>query len=174
MVILFKQLFALLKIINSETGENQISAGLSLGLLLGFAPFFSLQTMLVVLVILLFRVQAAAAFVSGFFFAFIAWLIDPLADILGRPLLASEVLRPLWGTLYNMPIVPLTRFNDSIVMGSFVISVVLLVPSFYTFRWLLRRYRAHVVARLKDSKLWKLVRASSLYQWYAKYDALYR
>ncbi len=173
MLILFKQLFALLKILNSETGENQIAAGISLGLILGFAPFLSLQTLLVILIILIFRVQAGAAFVSGFFFAFIAWITDPLADILGRHILETHALRPLFGTLYNMPIVPLTRFNDSIVMGSFAIALLLVIPAFYFFRWAIRRYRIAVVAKLKNTRWWKVMQSTALYKWYAKYEALY-
>lgn len=173
MLILFKQLFALLKILNSETGENQIAAGLSLGLILGFAPFLSLQTLLVILLILIFRVQAGAAFVSGFFFAFVAWVIDPIADILGQHVLEMHALRPLFGAMYNMPIVPLTRFNDSIVMGSFILSLALLVPGFYLFRWAIRRYRIAVVSKLKNTRWWKVMQSTALYKWYAKYEALY-
>ena len=173
MLILFKQLFALLKILNSETGENQIAAGLSIGLILGFAPFFSLQTLLVILVILMFRVQAGAAFVSAFFFAFIAWTIDPLADFLGRHILETQALRPLFGAMYNMPIIPLTRFNDSIVMGSLAISLLLSIPGFYVFRWAIRRYRVAVLAKLKNTRWWQIMKSTAVYQWYAKYESLY-
>jgi uncharacterized protein (TIGR03546 family) len=173
MIILFKQLFALLKILNSETGENQIAAGISLGLILGFAPFLSLQTLLVILIILIFRVQAGAAFGSAFFFAFIAWIVDPLADVMGRHILENMTLRPLFATLYNMPIVPLTRFNDSIVMGSLAISIVLSVPGFYFFRWAIRRYRNLFLSRIRTTRWWKFMQATTLYKWYAKYEALY-
>jgi len=173
MILLFKQLFGLLKILNSETGETQIAAGMSLGLILGFSPFFSLQTPLVFLIILIFRVQASAAFLAGFFFAFIAWMTDPIADVLGRHILESTSLRPLFGILYNMPIIPLTRFNDSVVMGSFAIAIILTVPCFYFFRWAIRRYRILVVSKLKSTRWWKVMKSTTLYKWYAKYEALY-
>jgi uncharacterized protein (TIGR03546 family) len=173
MVILLKKLFTLLKLLNSETGETQIAVGLSLGLVLGFAPFLSLQTLLVILIILIFRVQAGAAFISGFFFGFVAWISDPLADILGRHILETAPLAPLFTQMYSMPLVPLTRFNDSIVMGSFLLSMLLTIPSFYLFRWAIRRYRITVVARLQKTRWWKLMKSTTLYKWYAKYDALY-
>ena len=38
MTLLLKQLFAFLKVLNSDTGENQVAAGIACGLILGFAP----------------------------------------------------------------------------------------------------------------------------------------
>jgi hypothetical protein len=153
MMLLFKQLFGLLKILNSETGETQIATGMSLGLILGVSPFMSLQTLL--------------------FFTFIAWMTDPLADLLGRQILENTALRPLFATLYTMPIVPLTRFNDSIVMGSFAVALILTLPGFYLFRWMIRRYRVIVVSKLKSTRWWKVMKSTALYKWYAKYEALY-
>jgi len=173
MMLLFKQLFGLLKILNSETGETQIATGMSLGLILGVSPFMSLQTLLVMLIIIIFRIQAGAAFLSGFFFTFIAWMTDPLADLLGRQILENTALRPLFATLYTMPIVPLTRFNDSIVMGSFAVALILTLPGFYLFRWMIRRYRVIVVSKLKSTRWWKVMKSTALYKWYAKYEALY-
>ncbi|MFH0934944.1 MAG: hypothetical protein V1879_07035 [Pseudomonadota bacterium] len=47
MTLLLKQLFALIRLLNSDTGSNQIAAGVACGLILGFAPMLSLQALLV-------------------------------------------------------------------------------------------------------------------------------
>lgn len=67
MTVLLKQLFAFFKLLNSEDGENQLAAGLALGVILGFSPFLSLQTLIVLFLIFLFRIQMGAAFLSAFF-----------------------------------------------------------------------------------------------------------
>lgn len=173
MTILIKQLIALIKLLHSDTGQNQIAAGLAFGVFLGFAPFLSLQTLLVLLVVFLFRVQLGAAFLSAFFFKFVAYLLDPVADPIGRSLLESEPLRPLWTNMYNIPLLPMTRFNNSIIMGSFAISILLCPILFFVFRMLVVKYQVTVVKAVESTKIWKAFKATKLFVWYTKYKDLY-
>jgi uncharacterized protein (TIGR03546 family) len=173
MTLLLKQIFSFFRLLNSETGTNQLASGLALGLLIGFAPFFSIQTLLFFLVVFCFRVQMGAAFLSAFFFKFVAFLIDPLADQAGQVVLEAPMLRPLFVNLYNIPIFPMTRFNNSIVMGSLLISLILVVPAFFLFRRLVIKYRQSVVEKFKETKLWKAFAATKLYNWYTSYEKLY-
>lgn len=48
MTLLLKQIFAFLKLLNSDTGTRELALGLSLGMVLGFSPFLSLQTFVVI------------------------------------------------------------------------------------------------------------------------------
>ena len=173
MTLLLKQLFNFLKLLNSETGTNQIAAGFSIGLILGFSPFLSLQTLIVLILLMTFRIQIGAAFLSAFVFKFVAFLLDPICDSLGRWILENETLRPLFVDLYNMPLVPLTRFNNSIIMGSGLLGFILFIPAYFIFLALVRQYRITVVARIKGTKIWKLMAATSFYKWYAKYQELH-
>ena len=61
MTFLLKQIFGFLQLLNSETGTNQIAAGIACGLILGFAPVFSLQTARVIFLLFFFRIQICAA-----------------------------------------------------------------------------------------------------------------
>lgn len=173
MTLLMKQLFAFFRLLNSDTGHNQLAAGLACGIILGFAPFLSLQTFLVLFLVFFFRIQLGAAFLAAFFFKFVAWLADPLADVIGRAVLETESLRPLFVILYNAPLVPLTRFNNSIVMGSMVMSIVLALPAYFIFKALILKYRKTVVARFEQTKVWKAWKATKFYAWYTTYEKLY-
>lgn len=173
MSLLLKQIFNFFKLLNSDTGTNQLAAGLAIGVVLGFAPIFSLQGILVIFLIFFFRIQMGAAFLSAFFFKLVAYLIDPISDSLGRKVLETEALRPLFVQLYNMPIVPFTRFNNSIIMGSGLLSFILVIPLFFVFRILVVKYRDTVVRRFKSSKIWKAWVSTSFYNWYTKYTQLY-
>lgn len=170
MTILFKQLFGLIKLLNSETGENQIAAGIACGFILGMSPAFSLQTLLVFLCLFVFRVQMGMAFLACFFFKFVAWVFDPAFDAVGSRLLEAGSLQGLWTHLYNMPLVPLTRFNNSIVMGSGVTAIVLSPVVFVVSKKLVIKYRETIVARIKETKLWKALKATSLFGWYVTYE----
>lgn len=173
MTLLLKQIFAFFRLLNSDAEHNQLAAGLACGIILGFSPFLSLQTFLILTLIFFLRIQLGAALLSGFFFKFVAFLIDPLADFAGRFVLEMGVLRPFFVKLYNMPIIPLTRFNDSIVMGSFIIGAILAVPGFFIFRRLIDQYRATVLARFQQTKFWKATKATKFYNWYVTYEKLY-
>lgn len=170
MTFLLKQIFQLFKMLNSETGTNQIASGLALGFALGMSPFLSLQGILILLLMIIFRVQFGAATLSAFFFAFIAYLLDPVFHIVGEKILYADDLQGLWTTLYNMPLVPLTRFNNTVVMGSGAVGLVLFIPLFFLFKKLILTYRTTVVARFKDTKVWKSFQLTSFYKWYCTYD----
>ena len=170
MTILLKQLFGLMKLLNSETGQNQIAAGIAAGFILGMTPAFSLQTLLVFLCLFVFRIQMGMAFLAAFFFKFVAWAIDPVFHMVGSAALEAPALYGLWTSLYNLPIVPLTRFNNSIVMGSGIVTVLLSPIVFFVGRSLVVKYRETVVAKLKETKAWKMLKATSLYNWYCTYE----
>jgi uncharacterized protein (TIGR03546 family) len=173
MTLLLKQLFALIRLLNSDTGTNQIAAGVACGLILGFAPWLSLQALLVFICLFLFRIQIGAALTSAFFFAMVAWLFDPLSHQIGATILEMEALRPTFTAMYNMPLVPLTRFYNSVVMGAGVISLLLALPVFFASRRLIVAYRVKVVERFKSSPFWKLWSGTSFFKWYATYEKLH-
>lgn len=173
MTLLLKQIFAFFKLLNSDNGTNSLAAGLACGLILGFAPFISLQTFLIFVLVFIFRIQLGAAFLSAFFFKFVAYLFDPVANALGQKVLEAPALRPLFISMYNAPLIPMTRFNNSIVMGSMVTSLLLAPIAFVVFKLLIIKYRATVVARFKQTKYWKAFSATTFYNWYCKYDNLY-
>jgi uncharacterized protein (TIGR03546 family) len=173
MTFLLKQFFALIQLLNSDTATNQIAAGIACGLILGFAPVFSLQTILVFVLLFFFRIQIGAAFLAAFFFKFIAWMLDPVSNRLGMAILETEALQPLFTDLYNMPIVPLTRFYNSIVMGAGALSLLLAIPVFFLAKILVIKYRMTVLARFEQTKAWKVVKATKFYGMYTKYREIF-
>lgn len=173
MGLITKQIINLIRMLHSDTGQNQIATGLAFGVFLGFAPFVSIQTLLVLFIVFIFRVQLGAAFLSAFFFKFVAFILDPIADTLGRWALENPSFRDLWSFMYNTPFIPMTRFNNSIVMGSFIISLILCPILFFLFRYLIMQYRTQFVQRIEATKAWKAFKATKFYDWYAKYNDLY-
>jgi len=173
MTLILKQVFAFLKMLNSETGHHSLAAGIATGFVLGFSPLLSLQSLLVLICIFAFRIQMGAALVAAFFFAFIGYLLDPVFNAVGGAILEMDSLQGLFTTLYNMPIVPLTRFNNSIVMGEGVLTIILSPIVYFVSLHLILKYRETVVARFKTTKFWKAIQATSLFKWYYSYDKLF-
>lgn len=173
MTLIFKQLFGFVKLLNSDKGINQIAAGITFGLVLGFIPAFSLQTIIVMLFLFMLRVQIGAAFLSAAFFSVIAFMLDSLFHSVGVAVLGIGFLEPLYTSLYNMPVVPYTRFNNTIVMGASVMALIFAPIVFFLAKIFVNKYRVKVVDGLKDTKLFKAIKATSLFKWYHKYDQLY-
>lgn len=173
MTLILKQLFSIIKILNSETGEKQIAMGVACGFILGFSPVFSLQALLVIFLLFVFRIQMGMAIVSSFFFGLISYLIDPLAHEIGLLVLNAVALKDFFTTLYHLPIIPFTKFYNTVVMGSGIISLSLSPFIYLLVNKIVIKYRKAILERFQQSKFWKAIKATSLYKWYAKYDELY-
>jgi len=170
MGLILKQLFAFIKLLNSDTGTVSLAAGMTCGFILGMTPSLSLHSLIIFLVLFFFRIQIGAALVTAFFFKFVAFILDPAFHAVGSKVLELSSLQGFYTSLYNMPLIPFTRFNNSIVMGSAVITFVLSPFIFIMSIIFILNYRATVVARFKETKLWKAIEATKFYQWYYKYD----
>lgn len=170
MGLILKQLFSFIKLLNSDTGNISLAMGMTCGFILGMTPVLSLHSLLIFLFLFFFRIQIGAALVMAFFFKFVAFLLDPLFHVVGSQVLQMESLSGIFTQLYNMPIIPYTRFNNSIVMGSAVITFVLSPFVFILSQKMIIKYRETVLAKMKQTKFWKAVEATKFYQWYYKYD----
>jgi uncharacterized protein (TIGR03546 family) len=170
MGLILKQLFSFIKLLNSDTGNISLAAGMTCGFILGMTPVLSLHSLVIFLILFFFRIQIGAALVTAFFFKFVAFLLDPVFHAVGSKVLEMESLQGLFTTLYNMPIVPFTRFHNSIVMGSAVVTFALSPLVFIAGQYFIIKYREIFLARFKETKVWKVVEATKFYQWYHKYD----
>ncbi len=170
MGLILKQIFAFIKLLNSDTGTISLAAGMTCGFILGMTPSLSLHSLIIFLILFFFRIQIGAALLTAFFFKFIAYILDPAFHSIGSRVLEIESLQGFYTNLYNMPIIPFTRFNNSIVMGSAVVTFALSPLVFILSRLFIIKYRVVVVARFKETKIWKAIEATKFYQWYYKYD----
>jgi uncharacterized protein (TIGR03546 family) len=166
-VLVLKLIQSLFKALHSEGTPGQLAAGLALGSILGLTPLFNLHNAVVFALIMLLNVSFAGAMLGWALFVPVGFLLDPAFDWVGRTLLLeSPALRPLWTALYNAPVLPLTNFNNTIVLGSLVFALVAWLPLFFASRWGVVRYRATVAERVKRSALYRTVVASKLYNLY--------
>lgn len=148
---------------------RQIAGGFALGSILGLSPMLTLQGVFVWVIILVLNVNISAALLAITLCALVAYIFDPVFHWLGYTLLANvDALRGLWTWLYNAPVAPLTRFNNTVVMGSFVVAIVAVVPIYFGMQRVVIAYRSHVGARIEKWKIYQIVSKSALVKLYQR------
>ncbi|MEK7448242.1 MAG: TIGR03546 family protein [Planctomycetota bacterium] len=164
-----KFLRKLFLILNGEIAPRQIAAGIAFGAIIGLTPLFNLHNLLVILLICFIRINVSSVIFSTLFFSLLAYLINPLSDWLGYLLLVkASFLTPLWTVLYNMPFVPLTNFNNTLVLGSLTFSLLIFYPNLILSRKGVVAYRISVQPKLEKIKLVKILQGTKIYRWYKK------
>lgn len=162
-----KLLQQLVRTLNSDGTPGQVAAGIALGACLGLTPLANLHNLAVFALICLLNVSFPAAMLGWALFVPLGFALDPVFDTIGaRLLLDTPALTALWTAMANAPVLPLTNFNNTVVLGSFVAWVVLFAPIYYVGRWGVARYRERVYARLKQTRFFQLITASKLYNVY--------
>lgn len=158
-----------IQILRSGQTPRQIAGGFALGSIVGLMPFFTLQGLLLWLVILVIDVNLSAVLLSATLFTLIAYLFDPVFHSLGYLFLTDiSALQALWTSLYNAPIAPLTRFNNTVVMGSFLCSLILFLPIYFGMKRFVLAYRAHIGIKIEKWKIYQLISTSAPVRWYEK------
>jgi len=170
MTLIFKNLISLFQILGSETRLNSLALGVALGFVLGLSPVFSLQSILIFIILLVFRIQFSMAMVSMGLFKLVAYFLDPLFHKVGSMLLELESLKAFWTSLYNAPAVVFTHFNNSVVMGAGVVGFILSPFVFIVSRFLIKKYRSQVVKKFQNTKFWNYLKKTTLINWYFKYE----
>jgi uncharacterized protein (TIGR03546 family) len=158
-----------IKILREGQTPAQVAGGFALGSILGLSPMLTLQGLLVWLVILVLDVNLSAATLSLLVFSLVAFIFDPVFHHLGYFLLVDvESLKVVWTTLYNAPIAPMTRFYNTVVMGSFVSAVILFPLVYFGMKKFVVVYRTTVGARIEKMKIYQVVSKSWVVQTYQR------
>jgi len=141
--------------INANTRPGEIAAGIAFGFLLALQPGMTIVRIIFLAFAFMLKINMPALFFSLLVFALGAPVFDIISDAFGGFVLGLSFLKGLFTTLYNMPLVPYTRFNDTLVMGGLVLGVLAWAPLFFLFRRLVQAYRTSLRQKIVDSKAFK-------------------
>lgn len=158
-----------IKIFREGQSPAQVAGGFALGAILGLSPIFTLQGLLLWVLVLIFNVNLGAVFLSLTLFSIIAFIFDPLFHLIGFNVLTKiDVLTGFWTSMYNAPVAPLTNFNNTVVMGSFLCALVLAFPIYFAMKKLIIAYRKHLYSKVQKWKFYQILSKSELVKWYVK------
>lgn len=166
MFTLLKLLQSIIKTLHSEGTPGQVALGMALGSVLGLTPLMNIHNLLVFSLIVILNVSFGGAMLGWALFVPLGFILDPVFHRIGLALLEAPSLRGTWTAWFNTPLVPYTNFNNTVVLGSVVGWLVLTVPIFFAARYGVARYRATIGERVRQSRLYKAITASQVYNWY--------
>jgi len=169
-MLLLKLLQSLVKALNSDGTPGQVAAGIALGAVLGLTPLMNLHNLVLFGLAIILNVSFPGVMLGWALFLPLGFLLDPVFDAVGGALLLdTPALVSFWTWAYNTPVLALTNFNNTIVLGSFVVWAAAFLPLFFLLRWLVSTYRATIYARLQRTQLFKAVKASKVYNLYTMF-----
>ena len=167
MLALLKLLQSLVKTLHSDGTPTQIGLGVALGAALGLTPIANVHNLLVLLLLAVLNVSFGAGMLAWAVFVPVGFMLDPLFNRVGHWLLIDATsLRALWTTWDNTPVLALTNFNNTVVLGSVIVWLVLFVPLWLAARYAVVRYRATLGERVAQSHFDKVLSASQIYNVY--------
>ena len=109
---------------------HQLAWAVALGLLLGIVPHGNLLAFGLVVLVLSLKINHAMAGLTAVCVTFLAVKLDPYSHELGNFVLTHPQLEQTSQMAWNLPLIPWTDLNNTIVMGSFLIGLTAVVPVF--------------------------------------------
>jgi len=170
-MIWLKIISKFIKAFRSGETPRQIALGFCCGFLLALMPFWTIQAILVFVLLILLNVNLAAGTVAFLLAAifFLPQLLDPVFHNIGYFILTGiPALQSFWEWLYNTPAGSLSRFNNTVVMGSFITGFILTIPVYFGITKLVVAYRSGLEERIKKLKVIQVITGSKAYKMYEK------
>jgi uncharacterized protein (TIGR03546 family) len=143
--------------LNANQRPGEIAAGAAMGLLLALVPTGNLLWVALFVLTAFLKLNLGIELLVLVVLRPFAPLADPLLHQVGSAILTGAGLEGFFTTLYNLPLVPFTRFNNTVVMGALAAGLALWIPVFLLARVLVRVYRKHIHPRLAESRIVKAI-----------------
>ena len=152
-----RPLRALVKGLQANDSPRQMAFGVALGMLIGLVPKGNLIAILLITILFAIKVNRGSGLASAFVFSWVGVLLDPLSHYIGGSILTMSALEPTFVWLSEMPLVPWTNFNNTVVMGSVVLGLFLFYPVYRASKPSFEILAPIVVAYLSRYKLYHIL-----------------
>lgn len=150
---MLKAFIRFFKALNSNVHPGAIAHAVCLGMILGFLPKNNALWYILTVFFLFMRINKGSFILFTFLFSLLAPVCDNLFDSIGWAVLTFTPLTSFFSGLLEIPFVAFTRFNNTIVCGSLLSSLILYVPVYILVRIFLKYWRAFLAPAVRKTKL---------------------
>lgn len=150
---MFSYFLKFLKSLSSNSHPGEIAHAVCIGMILGFLPKDNAFWYVLTVFFLFVRINKATMLLFTLLFGLLAHCFDTQFDQLGYYILTLPSLEPFFSKLLDIPFVNFTKFNNTIVMGSFAASVAAYIPMYFIARIFIKYWRAFLAPAVRKTKL---------------------
>ncbi len=167
MLTLLAKLFSAL---NSESSIRQIALAIALGFIVGLSPLLTLHNIIVLFFVMLIRVHLGSFILAVGFFSGLSYLLSPLIVAVGESLLTANSLSGLFTTLYQTTFFKLAHWHNTYTLGALVLGALLAVPLYFLAKFIIEKYRVHIMSFFEKFRIVKALKASKFYRLYMQFS----
>lgn len=175
MFFIAQQVAALIKLLHSENSERQIAFAIALSFAAGLSPMWSLQALVIYLIVLVFRIQIGAFLLFWFIFTLFSLAFAPFFNAIGAAILNISFFEGLFIAMQKSDVLSFSRFNNTVVMGGFVVGLSAFPLIYLLSHFFIVKYRESFLTYIKSTKYYVVFKSTilvKLYGFYKKYNAL--
>lgn len=130
---------------------HQLGLGCAFGMMMGLIPNDSLFVYLIGLIAVISTANLLSVIGTGITFHFLSGVGDSVWHAVGSWALTQSSFEAILAGMYELPMVAWTNFNNTVVAGSLIGSLLLFLPVYFVSRAFFARFGARLFARLRNS-----------------------
>lgn len=145
-----------------QRSQNQISAinsphelalGIAFGAVIGIMPKDSVIPWLITLVFLVSRGNLLCGIIAAVLMSMVSPSLDGFSDRMGLSLLSISSMQSTFASWMDMQWVAWTRFNNTVVAGSFAIGILSSLPVYLLSQIFFRVWGIKMIGRVMDTRV---------------------
>lgn len=140
--------------LSQSPSPRRMAAGIALGVAVGLVPKGNLLGLGLLTLLCCLNINVVAGLLTATLVSLVSYHADAAFHVLGRSLLTYDGLKPVWTWVSAQPLAAWTDFNNTVVLGSFCLALVGVVPVYWLTLPLCRRL---VPAMSERVQRWKIV-----------------
>ncbi len=131
---------------------RQLAAGVVLGMLVGLVPKDSLLVVALVFLLILSNANLVTGLISALVFSSVGCFFDLLTHNIGVSILTYRPLQPYLLEITQWPLVGWMRIENTVVSGSVILGLFLLLPVYQLSYLVFSRYQKRLVEFVTQSR----------------------
>ena len=159
----------LLHALNSDSSIRQIALAIALGFIVGLSPILTLHNIVIIFFVLIIRVHLGSFILAVGFFSGMSYLLSPVIVQVGESLLTQPSLTDFFTSLYQLSLFKLAHWHHTYVLGAFVLGAVLSAPIYFISKFIIEKYRVHIMTFFEKFRIVKALKASKFYSLYSSF-----
>ena len=149
----FRSLRLLARAIGTAPSPQQTALAVAMGVAVGIMPKGNLLAVVMTVLMCSLRLNLIVALTVAVGVSIVAATADPALDAIGGFLLTADLLEPFWVWWAEQPLAAWWAFNNTVVLGSFVVGITQIVPTWWSSRKLFERVFPRIASAMASSRL---------------------